>query len=86
MHIPPDCFYDRNTRQKNTGFIEWRAISAANGYRVEIKSENKIIVETNVTENIYYVDLPKGKYEFRIGILNLFKNRLYGLTGIHSEL
>lgn len=59
--------------KKNTGFIEWRSISAANGYRVEIKSENKIIVETNVTENIYYVDLPKGKYEFRIGILNLFK-------------
>ncbi len=59
--------------KKNTGFIEWRAIPAANGYRVEIKSENKVIIETNVTENIYYVDLPKGKYEFRIAVLNFFK-------------
>lgn len=59
--------------KKDTGFIEWRAISAANGYRVEIKSDNKVIIETNVTENIYYVDLPKGKYEFRIGVLNFFK-------------
>ena len=59
--------------KKDTGFIEWRSIPAANGYRVEIKSENKIILETNVAENIYYVDLPKGKYEFRIGVLNVFK-------------
>ncbi len=59
--------------KKDTGFIEWRAIPAANGYRLEIKSENKIILETNVNENIYYVDLPKGKYEFRIAVLNFFK-------------
>ena len=59
--------------EKDTGFIEWRAIPAANGYRIEIKSEEKVIIETNVNENIYHVDLPKGKYEFRIGVLNFFK-------------
>lgn len=59
--------------KKDTGFIEWRAIPASNGYRVEIKSEDKVIIQTNVNENIYYVDLPKGKYEFRIAVLNLFK-------------
>jgi hypothetical protein len=59
--------------KKDTGFIEWRAIPAANGYRVEIKTEDKVIIETNVNEHIYYVDLPKGKYEFRIAVLNFFK-------------
>ncbi|HMV45411.1 MAG TPA: hypothetical protein PK079_10025 [Leptospiraceae bacterium] len=58
---------------KDTGFIEWKAIPAANGYRVEIKSAGKIISETNVSSNIHYVDLPKGNYEFRIGVLNFFK-------------
>ncbi|MBL0266224.1 MAG: hypothetical protein IPQ05_20745, partial [Leptospiraceae bacterium] len=43
------------------------------GYRIEIKSDEKVIIETNVNENIYHVDLPKGKYEFRIGVLNFFK-------------
>lgn len=58
---------------KDNGFIEWKAIPAANGYRVEIKSAGKIITETNVASNIHYVDLPKGEYEFRIGVLNFFK-------------
>lgn len=71
--------------EKDTGFIEWRAIPAANGYRIEIKSDEKVIIETNVNENIYHVDLPKGKYEFRIGVLNFLKSPWYGLTGIHFE-
>ena len=41
--------------EKDTGFIEWRAIPAANRYRIEIKSDEKVIIETNVNENIYTI-------------------------------
>jgi hypothetical protein len=56
------------------GFIEWRKIENANGYKLEIKNEKQEIVLDVITEtNIYYPDLSKGKYEFRIAVLNYFK-------------
>ena len=56
-------------------FIEWKPVDGAKGYRVEIKNKDngKVIVETNVKKHIYFVDLPKGNYEFRIAVLNIFQ-------------
>lgn len=56
-------------------FIEWKPVDGAKGYRVEIKNKDtgKVILETNVKKHIYFVDLPKGNYEFRIAVLNIFQ-------------
>lgn len=55
------------------GFIEWKPILNANGYKIEIRDEKNKLSEFYSDSNIFYPDLQKGKYEFRIAVLNLFK-------------
>ncbi len=55
------------------GFIEWKPISNANGYKVEIRNEKGKLSEFFSDLNIFYPDLDKGNYEFRIAVLNLFR-------------
>jgi hypothetical protein len=68
-------FFQLQTNEKiEKGFIEWKPVDNSNGYKLEIRNDKKLIlIEAYTDKNIYFPDLQKGKYEFRIAVLNLFK-------------
>jgi hypothetical protein len=56
------------------GYIEWKAIKGAFGYKLEIRDENKkLIIEEVVNNTRYLIRTPTGKYEFRISPMNVFE-------------
>lgn len=60
-------------KKQDRGFIEWKPIQSANGYKIEIRDSLGKLNEFYSEINIFYPDLQKGRYEFRIAVLNLFK-------------
>ncbi len=51
--------------------IDWDRVPEAGGYIVEIKNPgDKIIVSERTDNNSFKVDLPPGKYFFRLSVLN----------------
>ena len=56
------------------GYIEWKPIKGAFGYKLEIRDENKkLIIEEVVNSTRYLIRTPTGKYEFRISPMNVFE-------------
>lgn len=59
---------------KTDEFIEWKTIKGAYGYVIEIRNaDKKVILEKKVKENLFPIELPKGKYDLRVAPLNVFK-------------
>jgi len=53
--------------------LEWEHVKSAKGYHVQIRNSNKkLIVDEKINENKYYIKLPEGKYEERVGVYNKF--------------
>ncbi len=56
------------------GYIEWKPIKGAFGYKLEIRDENKkLIIEEVVNNTRYLIRTPTGKYDFRISPMNVFE-------------
>jgi hypothetical protein len=56
------------------GYIEWKPIKGAFGYKLEIRDEKKkLIIEEVVNSTRYLIRTPSGKYEFRISPMNVFE-------------
>lgn len=61
-------------KASETGYIEWKPIKGAFGYKLEIRDENKkLIIEEVVNSTRYLIKAPSGKYEFRISPMNVFE-------------
>jgi hypothetical protein len=53
--------------------LEWESVKSAKGYHVQIRNSNKkLIIDEKIVENKYYIKLPEGLYEERIGVYNKF--------------
>ena len=60
--------------------LEWESVKSAKGYHVQIRNSNKkLIVDEKIIENKYYIKLPEGKYEERVGVYNKF-GKISGYT------
>jgi len=60
--------------------LEWESVKSAKGYHVQIRNSNKkLIVDEKNIENKYYIKLPEGKYEERVGVYNKF-GKISGYT------
>ncbi len=56
------------------GYIEWKPIKGAFGYKLEIRDESKkLIIEEIVNSTRYLIRTPSGKFEFRISPMNVFE-------------
>ncbi len=56
---------------KEKPHINWKKVSQASAYRVEIKNRQGKIVLTEKTEDtILYLDIPDGRYKARISVLD----------------
>jgi hypothetical protein len=56
------------------GYIEWKPIKGAFGYKLEIRDESKkLIIEEVVNSTRYLIRTPSGKFEFRISPMNVFE-------------
>lgn len=67
--------FSNDTEEDNNleSILEWESVKSAKGYHVQIKNSNrKLIVDEKLNENKYYIKLPEGKYEERIGVYNKF--------------
>jgi hypothetical protein len=64
-----DAEEDNNLESK----LEWEPVKLAKGYHVQIRNNNKkLIVDEKINENKYFIKLPEGNYEERIGVYNKF--------------
>lgn len=53
--------------------LEWESVKSAKGYHVQIRNSNKkLLVDEKIIENKYFINLPEGKYEERVGVYNKF--------------
>jgi hypothetical protein len=53
--------------------LEWESVKSAKGYHVQIRNSNKkLIVDEKINENKFFINLPEGKYEERVGVYNKF--------------
>jgi hypothetical protein len=67
--------FSNDTEEDNNleSILEWESVKSAKGYHIQIKNSNrKLIVDEKLNENKYYIKLPEGKYEERIGVYNKF--------------
>lgn len=53
-----------------TAHIEWSAVNGANGYIIEIRQNDRIIVKKRVESNYYDARLSHGVYELRLSVLD----------------
>jgi hypothetical protein len=59
---------------KETPFLEWKPVVGAGGYVVQVRdAAGKIVVDKRVQQNRVDVDLPAGKYQQRVAVLNKFQ-------------
>lgn len=52
--------------------IEWEPVDGADHYRVEIRREGTLVLETRCDEAWLPLFLPVGEYDFRIKVINAF--------------
>lgn len=61
-------------QQKDLPFVEWRPVQGAAGYLVQVRdAQGKVLVEQRVVTNRLDLDLPPGKYQQRIAVINKFQ-------------
>lgn len=59
---------------KETPFLEWRPVAGAGGYLVQVRdAAGKIVVDQRVQQSRIDVNLPPGKYQQRVAVLNKFQ-------------
>ncbi len=67
-------FFLSSLQSAEQGYIEWKPIKGAFGYKLEIRDEKKkLIIEEVVNSTRYLIRTPSGKYEFRISPMNVFE-------------
>ena len=72
--IPVPCPAEEITVEAQRPYIQWGRVEGAVSYEVEIKGENdEAVFRKRVTENRVDVNLPPGKYKFRVGAVNKFE-------------
>ena len=52
--------------------IEWEPVEGADHYRVEIRKDGDLVLETRCDEPRLPLFLPAGEYDFRINVINAF--------------
>lgn len=59
---------------RDSPFLEWKPVAGAGGYIVQVRdATGKIVVDKRVLQNRVDVDLPAGKYQQRVAVLNKFQ-------------
>ena len=59
----------QNGRQN--GYVVWRAVPSANGYRIQIRnSEQRVVLSERIDTHYYKVDLDEGSYQVRVAPLD----------------
>jgi hypothetical protein len=67
-------FLINSLQSTEQGYIEWKPIKGAFGYKLEIRDESKkLIIEEIVNSTRYLIRTPSGKFEFRISPMNVFE-------------